>query len=318
MKRSLAEVGEKNITIEIDALDVRRIRLRRSMHIAQPSHVIDDPRWNSLMGHLQGPTLLMEWIENGLLWDLYEKKAGSDEPLPNRLLWSLFLCLCRMVAGMAWPPRDFGRRADGKPILEVIPPRNQRGERPPKSRLLHGDFHGRNVMIDKLEPVEHKSIPMLKLIDFGMSRDLPVRANEPKDLVVKTNIRAVGEVMLGLLRGNIKGGPGIMNITYNGQPKMIESYATDLDKLSSKYRAPADVVAKHQDRIDNLDPDLRSLVALCVAVRIDDRPDIEYLQRAVERNTRDKKPSDYRNFKYANNETDAAMDRILADCIFNA
>lgn len=109
-----------------------------------------------------------------------------------------------------------------------------------------------------------------------------------------------------------------MNITYNGQPKMIESYATDLDKLSSKYRAPADVVAKHQDRIDNLDPDLRSLVALCVAVRIDDRPDIEYLQRAVERNTRDKKPSDYRNFKYANNETDAAMDRILADCIFNA
>lgn len=31
-------------------------------------------------------------------------------------------------------------------------------------------------MIDKLEPVEHKSIPMLKLIDFGMSRDLPVRA----------------------------------------------------------------------------------------------------------------------------------------------
>lgn len=183
MKRSLAEVGEKNITIEIDALDVRRIacelrhswydvtphelifelqRLRRSMHIAQPSHVIDDPRWNSLMGHLQGPTLLMEWIENGLLWDLYEKKAGSDEPLPNRLLWSLFLCckhpdedlcyprvnvaplVCRMVAGMAWPPRDFGRRADGKPILEVIPPRNQRGERPPKSRLLHGDFHGRN------------------------------------------------------------------------------------------------------------------------------------------------------------------------------
>lgn len=52
--------------------------------------------------------------------------------------------VCRMVAGMAWPPRDFGRKAGGKPILEVIPPRNQRGERPPKSRLLHGDFHGRN------------------------------------------------------------------------------------------------------------------------------------------------------------------------------
>lgn len=110
----------------------------------------------------------------------------------------------------------------------------------------------------------------------------------------------------------------MMNITYNGQPKTVDSYATDLDRLSSKYGAPVDVVAKHQDRIDNLDPDLRSLVALCVAVRVEDRPDIEYLLRAVERNNRDKRPSDYRNYKYANNETDAAIDRILADCIFNA
>ncbi|KAI1113369.1 hypothetical protein F5Y14DRAFT_462428 [Nemania sp. NC0429] len=314
MKRSLAEVGEKNIAIEIDALD----RLRRSMHIAQPSHVLDDPRWDSLTRPLRGPMLLMEWIENGLLWDFYERRAGSDEPLPNRLLWSLFLCLCRMVAGMAWPPRDFGRKAGGKPILEVIPPRNQRGERPPKSRLLHGDFHGRNVMIDKLEPVEHKSIPLLKLIDFGMSRDLPIRQNEPEDIVVKMHIRAVGEVMLGLLRGNVKGGPGMMNITYKGQPKILDSYATDLDRLSSKYGAPADVAAKHQDRIDNLDPELRSLVALCVAVKVEDRPDIEYLLRAVEKNTRDKRPSDYRNYKYANNETDAAIDGILAECIFNA
>lgn len=30
-------------------------------------------------------------------------------------------------------------------------------------------------MIDRLEPKEHTSIPILKLIDFGMSRDLQVR-----------------------------------------------------------------------------------------------------------------------------------------------
>lgn len=136
--------------------------------------------------------------------------------------------------------------------------------------------------------------------------------------MVKTNIRAVGEVMLGLLRGNVKGGPGMMNVTYNGQPKTIDSYATDLDRLSGKYRAPADVIAKHQDRIDNLDPDLRSLVALCLAIKVEDRPEIEHLLRTVEINTRDKKPSDYRNYKYANNETDAAIDKILADCMFNA
>ncbi|TGJ86739.1 hypothetical protein E0Z10_g2055 [Xylaria hypoxylon] len=101
-----------------------------------------------------------------------------------------------MVVGLAWPPRDLGRSVTGEPGLEVVPPLNEKGERPQKSRLLHGDFHGQNIMVDKLEPREHKFVPLLKLIDFGMSRDLPVRQNEPRDLVVKTNIRAIGEVML--------------------------------------------------------------------------------------------------------------------------
>ncbi|KAI1740132.1 hypothetical protein F4680DRAFT_465896 [Xylaria scruposa] len=313
MKRSLAEVGEKNITTEIDALD----RLRGCMHIAQPSRVLNSTRWNRVIRPLKGPTLLMEWIENGLLWDFYEKRSEFDEPLPNRLLWSLFLCLCRIVVGLTWPPRDLGKQGRGKPTLEAIPPLNAKGERPPKSRLLHGDFHGQNIMIDKLEPLEHKSVPLLKLIDFGMSRDLPVRANEQQGIVVKTNIRAIGEVMLGLLRGNVSGGPGMMDITYNGQPKRINSYATDLDKLSNKYKAPALIVAKHQDRIDNLDPEIRSLVAACLAVRIEDRPDIEDLLDTVERNAKNKTVEDYRGYKYPDNETDAAIKKVVEETMFN-
>ncbi|KAI0444257.1 hypothetical protein F4803DRAFT_560965 [Xylaria telfairii] len=299
MKRSLAE------------------RLRGCMHIAQPSRVLRNPRWNRVIKPLKGPTLLMDWIENGLLWDFYEKRSEFDEPLPNRLLWCLFLCLCRIVVGLAWPPRDLGKKARGKPTLEVIPPLNEKGERPPKSRLLHGDFHGQNIMIHKLEPMEHKTVPLLKLIDFGMSRDLPVRENEPADIVVKTNIRAIGEVMLGLLRGNIAGGPGMMEITYNGQVKNINSYATDLDKLSNKYKAPAAMVAKHQDRIDNLDPEIRSLVAACVAVQVEDRPDIEDLLGIVERNATNKKAEDYKDYKYPNNETDAAIKKIVEETMFN-
>ena len=62
------------------------------MHIVQPSHIIDDPRWNTVIQHLTGPTLVMEWIENGLLWSFYERRAEVDEPLPNRLLWAFSLC----------------------------------------------------------------------------------------------------------------------------------------------------------------------------------------------------------------------------------
>ncbi|KAI0508649.1 hypothetical protein F5B22DRAFT_649743 [Xylaria bambusicola] len=314
MKRSLTEAGESNITKEIDLLN----RLRGSMHIAQPSHVIDNPRWNSILPFLNGPTLVMDWIENGLLWTFYERRAQVDEPLPNRLLWALFLCLCRMVVALTWPPRDLGLEIHGGLSIEGIPPRNLRGERPPKARLLHGDFHGQNIMIDQLEPYEHNSVPVLKLIDFGLSRDLPARPNEPKDIVMKTNIRAIGEVMLGLIRGNVKGGPGMMEITYKGETKRINSFATDLDRLSNKYRAPAIMVAKHQDRIANLDPDIRSLVASCVAVGLDDRPDIEDLLNIVERNAKNKTPNDYTTYKYSANETDAAIKKIIDAQIFGA
>ncbi|KAI1302766.1 hypothetical protein F5Y03DRAFT_407502 [Xylaria venustula] len=302
LKRSLERIGEGSIRREVDALD----RLRGSMHIAQPSHIVDDPRWNNLMQSLQGPSLVMEWIDNGLLWSFYERRAEVDEPLPNRLLWSLFLCYR-------------GVRLRSGPELEVIPPLNPRGERPPKSRLLHCDFHGQNIMIDRLEPKEHGSVPMLKLIDFGMSRDQPQNIpNEAKELVSKTNIRAIGEVMLGLLRGNARGGPGTMEITYKGETKSIRSYATDLDRLSRTYGAPPDLVAKHQDRINNLDPEIRSLVALCVAYKVEERPDIEDLLGIVERNAKNKKAEDYINYKYAYNESDAAIRKIIDDYIFNA
>ncbi|GAW14528.1 hypothetical protein ANO14919_039310 [Xylariales sp. No.14919] len=293
LKRSLAEVGEKNITKEIDALD----RLRGYTHFAQPSHVLEDTRWQTVSQALKGPTLLMDWVENGLLWAFYEK---------------------RMVVGLAWPARDLGGRPGGASGSEVIPAPNERGERPPKSRLLHGDFHAQNIMIDTVEPTEHRFIPVLKLIDFGMSRDLPVRPNEPEGLVVKTNIRAIGEVMLGLLRGNIKGGPGMMEITYKGETRAINSYATDLDRLSNRYRAPAYMIAQHQERIDNLDPEIRSLVALCVAVRPEDRPDIEDLLGIVEEKARNKKRDDYLSYKYSDNETEAAIRHIVERYMFDA
>ncbi|KAI3316813.1 hypothetical protein HD806DRAFT_527615 [Xylariaceae sp. AK1471] len=315
LKRSLTKGGEGNVTREIDALN----RLRGSMHIAQPSGILNNPRWNRAIASLEGPALVMDWIENGLLWTFYERRCELDEPLPNRMLWCFFLCLCRMVVGMAWPLGDIGGgNADGSPVLEVIPPLNARGERPAKSRLLHGDFHARNIMIDKLEPVEHKLVPVLKLIDFGMSRDLPVRASEQPDLVVKSNILAAGEVMLGLLRGNRRGGPGLMEITHNGETKQVNSYAPDLDKMSAKYGAPPAVVAKHQERIDNLDPDIRSLVALCVALKVEDRPNINNLLLEVERNAKNKTPDDYTGYKYYANESDVAIKRLVEDFIFNA
>ncbi|CAJ2511945.1 Uu.00g075700.m01.CDS01 [Anthostomella pinea] len=40
-----------------------------------------------------GPYLVLEYIANGTLSDFIEKVAAENTPLPNRLLWRLFLCL---------------------------------------------------------------------------------------------------------------------------------------------------------------------------------------------------------------------------------
>ncbi|KAI1329542.1 hypothetical protein F5Y16DRAFT_88585 [Xylariaceae sp. FL0255] len=88
MKRALHSTGERSIETEIEALR----RLQGSMHIAQPSVLLDDPRFSQAISGLSGPALVMEWIEHGLLYNLLERRGDVDEPLPNRVLWCLFLC----------------------------------------------------------------------------------------------------------------------------------------------------------------------------------------------------------------------------------
>lgn len=82
---------------------VRPILLERSPFYdfdAVPAHQFIHP---SRKGHLRGlwhkkgfmlgPALLMEPLENGTLYQFFEKRQAHNLPLlPNRLLWRFFLC----------------------------------------------------------------------------------------------------------------------------------------------------------------------------------------------------------------------------------
>ncbi|KAI0151845.1 hypothetical protein GGR57DRAFT_513815 [Xylariaceae sp. FL1272] len=302
MKRALAPTGQRSINQETEVLN----RLQGSMHIAQPSALLDDRRFTNVLAGLCGPALVMEWIENGLLQNFIERKADEEAPLPNRMLWSIFLCLCRMVVAMAWPPGD--RLGGGQRVeLEIIP-----AGPPPKSRLVHNDFHSQNIMIDGLDLHEHSKVPLLKLIDFGMSRDLPVRQNEPRDCAQKINILAVGKVLLNLIGGHERAGLSDMDATdEKGTTRKVRSYATDLNGLSDSYKAPAAIKARHKQKLDNLDLELKNLVVLCCAERPDDRPSIEYLLQQVEERVRNKTPGDYQDKRYHANETDARITELI-------
>ncbi|KAI1335663.1 hypothetical protein F5Y15DRAFT_419747 [Xylariaceae sp. FL0016] len=221
---------------------------------------------------------------------------------------------------MAWPPSQFPEKESGVPPgLETIPKRDALGHLPPKSRLIHGDLHYRNIMINGLEPCEHRIDPVLKLIDFGMAKDQPSRASEPPDFVVKTNISAIGDVMLSLIGGNRLGGVRDMTVTDQGVQRTLRSYAGDLDSMSSVYTtATAADRAKHQRRVDNLDRDMRDLIALCLAQNLTHRPSIEFLLPEVERHVKQKALQDYAGNEFQQNEGDESLKRLFRDLILDA
>ncbi|KAI1487078.1 hypothetical protein F5X96DRAFT_651866 [Biscogniauxia mediterranea] len=309
MKRSLNAQAERNLKQEIEVLE----RFKASMHVARPFY-IDDGKLERTLSYMDGPTLLTEWIDGGLLYDFIQRLGDRDQPLPNRMLWRFFLCFCRFLVAMAWPPDGDGSAA----VVETIPNPNAHGVRPPMSRLLHGDLNHRNVMIDAFESIEHSRVPLLKLIDFGGSRDLPANDKQPADLAVKTNMLYIGQIMLTLIGGSHLGGSANMNIAIDGVDKVIRSYARDIDGLNPSYKAPPALVARHKDKMDNLDPRIRSLVARCCALSSTDRPDIEHLLDTVEAAVRTTKKDYYSGYKYFANESDHALERLSRELLFDA
>ncbi|RYP11820.1 hypothetical protein DL765_007586 [Monosporascus sp. GIB2] len=257
MKRSLNEKGRENISREIEFL-------RGAIHISQPFH-IDDTESGNTLEYLKGPTLVIEWLDNGLLYDFIERVGDWGKPLPNRMLWRLFLCL----------------------------------------------------MIHNFEEHEHKEVPMIKLIDFGMSRELRKIEKIP-DAAVKTNMFDIGKVMLAFLGCSHRGGASDMKVTYQGQEKTIKSFARDIDGLSPTYKAPAAIVARHKEKMENLDPDIRSLVALCCVRDPNERPELEDLLTEVERYVKTKEQKDYFGKKYYENESNAAISRIVREVMLDA
>lgn len=70
----------------------------------------------------------------------------------------------RACVGLAYPPTS---PESGIERLEEIPSDRTAGD------LVHGDIAGRNMVIGDTDPStpEHSTIPILKMIDFGSSRE---------------------------------------------------------------------------------------------------------------------------------------------------
>ncbi|KAI0014469.1 kinase-like domain-containing protein [Xylariaceae sp. FL0662B] len=259
-------------------------RLQGASHILQPFLIIDNP----LLVAFHCPSLVTEYVENGSLSDLIDRVTDSRQPLPNRLLWRVFLCLLRFVIAMAWPDVD---EKGNIPAREEIRAR--------KAQIVHNDMHTKNIMISDFDQGEHSLVPMLKLIDFGLARERPLGLPffPITDQGVKRNIYDIGAVMMDIITGKSRrGSRARMEARIYDRSIVIDSAAEPLTPPS----------------YPNLDPDLRGLVIWCLAINPENRPLVENLEEIISEQVRSRTAKSYAGFPYQEDETDERVAAILA------
>ncbi|KAI1089812.1 hypothetical protein F5B19DRAFT_465607 [Rostrohypoxylon terebratum] len=310
MKRAFERRDDETIRKEIEFL--------RKLHGAeniQQLYSLPNETQALELHYLPGPTLFTEWIPNGQLRDLVKTRPDWNHPLPNRMLWMCFLCMCHMLIAMAWPPQGNPDAPSTKPAL---PPQNSQGQRPPKSTIRHNDINIGNIMFGDFDTAAHQNVPILKLIDFGQASNSGESFQYTPESAVRQNMLKMAEVMINLIGGAVSmknDGIKVMEALVNRQVQNIRSRAKDLDGLSRGYGLDNAAINKQKTWLDNLDIDLRSLLIRCLAVDENVRPTLEELYEEVHRNVTQKTRDSYAGKRWQNNESDEAIFTISKNLI---
>ncbi|KAI0870108.1 hypothetical protein GGS24DRAFT_476506 [Hypoxylon argillaceum] len=242
------------------------------------------------MSVTRGPAMLLEFVENGDLIRFQMRADALGIILPNRLLWSFYLCFVRAVIGLAYP-------RDGPP--DAPQETEEIGVNGRPRGITHNDIATRNIVVGESEGVlsEHFPAPKLKLIDFGMARE-----GNDVDYAITRNTTMISGVMLAL----IKGSP---DVVWNGAHPVLHNgnwtYAVDmLPPLNQRGNSTA-----------NLDPDLRDLLADVMAANEAQRPSLAQLLRRVQEGAA--KPAAAYLDRWLE-ESDHTIERILNQIINDA
>ncbi|KAI0427339.1 kinase-like domain-containing protein [Xylaria sp. FL1042] len=142
--------------------------------------------------------IMFEYCQCGDLEKLIRRISDRDAVIPNRVLWSFWLCLVRACLGMQYPPRKFHPRRredppediDGQPsvsvdmlgkvvgadLFEEVPDPRKRWA---AKRMVHFDIDPKNILITGVDALardeEHRLVPRLKLADFGLAAEVKPR-----------------------------------------------------------------------------------------------------------------------------------------------
>ncbi|KAI0448864.1 kinase-like domain-containing protein, partial [Xylaria acuta] len=263
--------------------------LRNASHIVNTISIQNGP--NAGLKGLDSVFIILEYMENGTLRQFIQR--SEDTYVPNRILWSLFLCLARACVAMAWPPQQ-GQAEE--PKYNIAP-----------SSLSHWDIHDENLLFGHLGVMsEHALVPILKLIDFDNAAE--------RDEEDETDTIDIEDFDDELELGRHRRGRGATNV---GMRANVLDVGMIMTRILAKDRTMGEGGCREfiQHEHPYLDDDLQLLIIRCLAADPMNRPKLDELLcgtfNAVLTKT-------YRNTRHQNRETDARIRDIIQRDIFNA
>ncbi|KAI0966408.1 kinase-like domain-containing protein [Xylaria arbuscula] len=243
--------GSKHIVQILASCDrPSRLDWDKNLQVTEEQPLPPQTAFGSL-AQLEGPVVALEYIENGDLLTFFRRMTIDDVHMPNRMLWSLFLCLIRACVGMAYP---IGSPIGTAPVLETHPTDG----RPPQG-ITHNDIAIRNIMVATGDDLgEHHIGHLFKLIDFGQTNDFDgPRLGPPRNLLAVARLVAF---MIKMADINMR------------QTKIYRGSSTYVGEILPQY---------YGNPYPWLDPDLAGLIAECMYEDVNRRPTLkQVLDRA--------------------------------------
>ncbi|KAI1748476.1 hypothetical protein F4782DRAFT_534449 [Xylaria castorea] len=264
------------------------------------------------------PALVLEYVEYGSIQDLCKRMTARNIRVPNRVLWSMFLCLIRACIGFAYPPWQNGEQ-------EKIP--TDGIKRP--SFIIHNDLHDENVLIGELMPdgIEHRLAPILKVrttinmlgfklcisikltrndqvIDFGKTMETP-----PGNWITadQANIQEAARIVAGV-------------VAMKYSTLRDENMEVDIpDETGNVRKIVAFTDPALRDSLYLL-PTLKNLLLLCQAANPKDRPSLRYVLNACEDAVTTHTAQSYTGIANYDNtlESDDSIRAVIQQIVFNA
>ncbi|KAK4159072.1 hypothetical protein QBC43DRAFT_362721 [Cladorrhinum sp. PSN259] len=257
--------------------------------------------------------LFIEFMPRGRFDDYIGKVAEQGSNFPDQVLWQVFDCLFRAVIGMAYPnafqPVGSDPRTEHIPsISEMSSGLPELDSRSKSSRLIHFDLEPLNVLVGDFDQDEHNILPLIKISDLGLAKMVNGQETDPFQVwATRTSgkyhiyppeqhtiewdyLHSLPNLKVSETAGNYNWWTNLYQVAlvmwklvtlceYEYPPVIEELAIMQPDGTLTKDWTYGGYL--FDARFDNVDVDLRNLIALCMIHNPTHRPTMDDMEFSI-------------------------------------